>query len=64
MGRRGAFGPEATTLINLGSSVPANTTSPLFSVIGTEFYHEVSGAQYRWKNGSFIALSNVKVSAV
>jgi hypothetical protein len=52
----------ATTVINLASSMSTNSSLPLFLVLGIEFYQEVNGEEYPLKNGSFNALSIVKVS--
>ncbi|MGZ3821635.1 MAG: hypothetical protein ACXVB6_13645 [Mucilaginibacter sp.] len=53
----------ATTLINLTSTLTPGSSLPLFLVLGIEFYQEVNGEEYPLKNGSFNALSIVKVSA-
>ncbi|MGZ3948449.1 MAG: hypothetical protein ACXVKK_10055, partial [Flavisolibacter sp.] len=52
----------ATTLINLTSTLTPGSSLPLFLVLGIEFYQEVNGEEYPLKNGSFNALSIVKVS--
>ncbi len=52
----------ATAVLNLSHQVTANSTKPLFLVMGIEFYQEVNGNQYSLKNGAFNALSLVKVS--
>ena len=52
----------ATAALNLANSLTANSTHPLFLVLGIEFYQEVNGAMYPLKNGAFNALSIVKVS--
>jgi hypothetical protein len=54
----------ATTAINLANSMKSNSSLPLFLVLGIEFYQEVNGEEYPLKNGSFNALSIVKVSVV
>lgn len=54
----------ATAPINLANAVTANSTHPLFLVVGVEFYQEVNGQMYPLKNGSFNALSIVKVNGV
>ncbi|MGZ3881018.1 MAG: hypothetical protein ACXVBF_06765 [Flavisolibacter sp.] len=58
-----ALDTTATTVINLSSTLGAGSTLPLFLVLGIEFYQEVNGEEYPLKNGSFNALSIVKVSA-
>lgn len=55
------IGVVATAAINLVSNVTANSTSPLFLVLGIEFTQEVNGARYPMKNGSYNALAIVKV---
>jgi hypothetical protein len=52
----------ATAVINLVNAVTANSTKPLFLVLGIEFFQEVNGAMYSLKNGAFNALAVVKVS--
>jgi hypothetical protein len=52
----------ATSVLNLSNSVTANSTHPLFLVLGIEFYQEVNGQKYPLKNGAFNALAIVKVS--
>lgn len=54
----------ATAVINLSNSVTANSTNPLFLALGIEFYQEVNGVKYPLKNGSYNALSLVKVNGV
>jgi hypothetical protein len=50
-----------TAVINLANAVTANSTHPLFLVLGIEFYQEVNGAMYPLKNGAYNALSLAKV---
>ncbi|MBL7742859.1 MAG: hypothetical protein JNN00_05215 [Chitinophagaceae bacterium] len=52
----------ATAIINLVNAVTANSTKPLFLIVGIEFFQQVNGAIYSLKNGSFNALAVVKVS--
>jgi len=52
----------ATAVINLVSSVTANSTKPLFLVMGIEFYQQVNGTLYSLKNGAFNALALVDVN--
>ena len=51
----------ATAALNLVNNLTANSTHPLFLVLGIEFYQEVNGSQYPLKNGAFNALQIVKV---
>lgn len=59
-----AWDGTATAVINLNNSVTANSTHPLFLVLGIEFYQDVNGVKYPLKNGAFNALSIVKVDGV
>jgi hypothetical protein len=54
----------ATAAINLECNVTANSTHPLFLLLGIQFYQLVNGVNYPLKNGSFNALKIVKVSGV
>ncbi|HLF46042.1 MAG TPA: hypothetical protein VI548_06435 [Chitinophagaceae bacterium] len=51
-----------TAAINMVSNVTANSTKPLFLVLGIEFYQQVNGVMYPLKNGAFNALALVEVS--
>lgn len=53
-----------TTAIELENTIPANSTHPLFLVLGISFYQEVNGEFYPLKNGSFNALQIVAVSGI
>lgn len=57
-----AWDTTATAVLTLSNSVTANSTKPLFLVLGIEFYQEVNGTQYPLKNGAYNALALVKVS--
>ncbi len=59
-----AWDATATAIINLNNAVTANSTHPLFLVLGIEFYQDVNGVKYPLKNGAFNALTIVKVSGV
>lgn len=59
-----AWDSTATAVINLNNSITANSTHPLFLVLGIEFYQDVNGVKYPLKNGAFNALSIVKVDGV
>jgi hypothetical protein len=52
----------ATAAINLVKNVTANSTKPLFLVLGIEFYQAVNGIMYPLKNGAFNSLAIVGVS--
>lgn len=54
----------ATAALNLANTVTANSTHPLFLLLGIQFYQQVNGTNYPLKNGAFNALSLVKVSGV
>jgi len=51
----------ATAVINHVNQVTANSTHPLFLVVGIQFYQEVNGVKYPLKNGAYNALAIVKV---
>ncbi len=51
-----------TAVINLVNNVTANSTHPLFLVLGIAFYQEVNGQMYPLKNGTYNPLSLVKVN--
>ena len=53
---------NGTVIINLVNHVTANSTKPLFLVLGIEFYQHVNGTMYSLKNGAFNALALVEVS--
>jgi hypothetical protein len=59
-----AWDSTATTIINLNNALAANSTHPLFLVLGVEFFQEVNGVKYPLKNGAYNALSIVKVDGV
>lgn len=54
----------ATAAITLTNNVTANSTSPLFLVLGVEFYQQVNGQMYPLKNGTYNALALVKVDGI
>lgn len=54
----------ATAALNLVNAVTANSTHPLFLLLGIQFFQLVNGVNYPLKNGAFNALSLVKVSGV
>ena len=53
----------ATSVISQTNMVTPNSTKPLFSVLGIEFYQEVNGQMYSLKNGAYNPLSIVKVDS-
>lgn len=54
----------ATAVLNMANAVTANSTHPLFLLLGIQFFQQVNGVNYPLKNGAFNALSLVKVSGV
>ena len=54
----------ATAAINLVNAVTANSTHPLFLLLGVQFFQLVNGVQYPLKNESYNTLAIVKVSGV
>jgi hypothetical protein len=55
------YDATATAPINLVNAVTAARTKPLFLALGIEFYQEINGTQYPLKNGSYNALSLIKI---
>ena len=53
-----------TSAINLATSIPANSSEPIFLVLGVEFYQEINGEKYVLKNGAYNALQIIEVSKV
>ena len=53
---------EASQPTVLTHQLPANSTHPLFLLLGLDFLQEVNGTMYPLKNGSFNALSIVNIS--
>jgi hypothetical protein len=49
---------------DLSGALHANSTNPLFLVLGVEFYQQVNGVNYALKGGKANALCLVKVSGV
>ena len=54
----------ATTAINLINQVGANSTHPIFLLLGISFFQEVNNVQYPLMNGSFNPLAIVKVEGL
>ena len=54
----------ATSAISLATTLPANSTEPIFLVLGVEFYQEINGEMYVLKNGAYNALQLIEVSQV
>ena len=50
--------------IILKNTVTANSTHPLFLMLGIQFFQQVNGVDYPLKNGAFNALKMVKVLGV
>jgi hypothetical protein len=59
-----AWDSTATAIINLNNAIAANSTHPLFLVLGVEFYQDVNGVKYPLKNGAYNALAIAKVDGV
>ena len=59
-----AWDNEETVPLSHSHSVSPNSTSPLFILLGIEFFQEVNGSMYPLKNGAFNALAIVKVSGL
>ncbi|MCW3109934.1 MAG: hypothetical protein JWQ09_4440 [Segetibacter sp.] len=57
-----ALDSVATAVINMVNTVTANSLPPMFLALGIIFYQDVNGVRYPLKNGSYNALSLVKVN--
>jgi len=55
---------KPTLVINLTNALPANSTHPLFLILGIDFYQEVNGVMYPLKNGYYNSLVLAKVSGL
>ena len=58
------YDSATTAAIDLSATITANSVLPVIQILGIEFYQEVNGAMYPLKNGSYNALSIVKVDTV
>lgn len=54
----------ASVALNQTNTLPANSTHPLFLVVGIEFFQEVNGVMYTLNNGAFNGFAIVKVNGV
>jgi len=50
--------------LSLSNQLDANSTHPLFLILGIEFYQQVNGVNYPLRNGKYNALSIVRVLGV
>lgn len=57
-----AIDATPTEVLNLSAEVTANSTKPLFVVLGVEFFQEVNGDLYSLNNGAYNALAIVMAS--
>lgn len=53
-----------SAIVNMANAVTANSTHPLFLLLGIQFYQLVNGVNYPLKNGAYNTLKVVKVSGV
>ncbi|MBS3993109.1 MAG: hypothetical protein KGZ87_05285 [Bacteroidetes bacterium] len=53
-----------TEVISQSNAVTAESTKPLFLVVGVEFYQQVNGGMYPLKNGAYNALAIAQVSGM
>jgi len=58
------IGSNASAVVNHSFDAGANSTEPLFLVLGISFFQAVNGKNYTLKNGAFNTLKIVKVSGV
>jgi len=56
--------PAPVAAINLLNQLTANSTHPLFLLLGVEFFQAVNGINYPLRNGKYNALALVKVLGV
>lgn len=56
-----AITPALVPAANLLNQLTANSTHPLFLILGVEFFQQVNGINYSLKNGGFNPLSIVSV---
>ena len=54
----------ATAVLTLTNQLTANSTHPLFLVLGIEFFQSLNGGMYPLKNGTFNPMAIVKVNGV
>jgi hypothetical protein len=59
-----AIEQAAIPAVDLVNQLTANSTNPLFLVLGIEFYQQVNGVSYPLKNGRFNALALVRVLGI
>jgi len=58
------WGESENAAMNLSVQLPANSTHPLFLVMGITFWIEDIGTMYALQNGAYNALAIIKVSGV
>jgi hypothetical protein len=56
--------PTGDDTLDLEMALGANSTNPIFVVVGIEFYQQVNGKNYPLQNGAFNALKIVAVSGI
>jgi hypothetical protein len=54
----------ASASVSMTHTLTANSTHPIFLLLGVQFYQDVNGIKYPLKNGAFNSLSLVKVSGL
>jgi hypothetical protein len=59
-----AIAEAPVAAVDLVNQLTANSTNPLFLVLGIEFYQQVNGVSYSMKNGRNNALSVIRVLGV
>lgn len=58
------LGSDVSAAVNHSFNTVADSTDPLFLVLGISFYQEVNGKHYPLQNGTFNAVQIVKVSGL
>lgn len=56
--------PNEVPEIQLRNQIGANSTHPLFLVLGIEFYQQVNGLNYPLKNGRYNAMAFVRIQGI
>jgi hypothetical protein len=54
----------ASSAVTMTHTLTANSSHPIFVLLGVQFYQEVNGTKYPLKNGAYNSLSLVKVSGL
>jgi hypothetical protein len=58
------LGNTAASAVTMTHTLTANSTHPIFVLLGVQFFQDVNGIKYSLKNGGYNALGLVKVSGL